>query len=95
MNAWVNMGSSGCNRAEADPVHVLDAVVHRVEAPEERHLVAEPVGPVLADEHERRPPSATAADVGSAPTMSNRRTQKSGMAAITTSTIAPAASARC
>ncbi len=36
------------------PVHLLDAVVHRVEAPQERHLVREPVAPVVRHRHHRR-----------------------------------------
>ena len=39
--------------AGREPVHLLDAVVHRVEAPQERHRVREPVTPVAAEEHDR------------------------------------------
>ena len=38
--------------AGRDPVHLLDAVVHGVEAPELRDRVSEAVTPVAADEHE-------------------------------------------
>jgi hypothetical protein len=43
------MEPTGCR-----PVHRLDAVVHGVETPQERHRVREAVTPVVADEDERR-----------------------------------------
>ena len=75
--------------ARRDPVHLLDAVVHGVEAPEQRHRVREPVTPVVADEHEHRPRARPHARSGRQPSRSKRRIQKKGIAATTTSTSAP------
>ena len=50
------LGERGVERMEAagrHPVHLLDAVVHAVEPPEQRHRVGQTVTPVIPDEHER------------------------------------------
>ena len=48
MNAGVERVQTG----GGEPVHVLDAVVHGVEPPQEGHLVGEPVAPVAPEQHD-------------------------------------------
>jgi hypothetical protein len=49
----VTTASTGVQAGGGDPVHVLDAVVHGVEAPQPRYPVAEAMAPVATDHHDR------------------------------------------
>ena len=67
-----------------EPVHVLDAVVHGVEPPQERHLVGEPVAPVAPEQHDDGRAASPTRGPGSAASRSRRRSGTRGSAAATT-----------